>query len=586
MRPNDDFFEYNKIDKTSDRIPIRPLIRKILSLSAGIALGWGCGPAPVPPPPIKPGPPAKESPKELRVVPERVEGKKWLTPDAAKATAAGAGPLRMIGADIGSEGDRIASFIEIPERECALVMARSSPSVADVDLFAYEDDGSTFASDEAVESAATLLICPPHPARLYAVARVMSGSGFLSVGVQSVKPEQADAVAQATGARGRPGQDSGRLDSWPGLEAKIRAHRSHLGARWEEVRRVALPVGSRAPSRVSLSAEAGRCLDVLIVPSNEVAMLEAVAEDAGGRIVTRAREQGNERWFVLCAADAAEFSLSVRPRSSEGLVAVVIARSAVGAQAEIEQGTMVDLASQPMDLQRARQWFSGRVAGKGDYGPAHLSGTGAARAGSRSTMTVELPAGCSRVDVIAGAPLVDVMAELWNDKNALWASGRGGAVASLFACGAGGPARVDVEAMGRPGPFALEVRKDTNKKPAAALLSLPVAAGRLLSRMSAGGGRADTQAAEKAISVGLDDASLKRIPLLAAPNTCVEVIAALDAEASGVELRIVDAKAQEVSLSRARHVTADRLCAGSGPAVGFAELRLRAGKGNALVLVR
>lgn len=584
--PSDPF---DAIGNRIQRIPIQSYIKIALSLYVSLAQ-LGCGPAPVSPaPPPKPsGTVPKESPKTLRVSPEAIDGKKWLITDSAKAVAAGAGALSVLGANIGSEGDRVGSFIEIPEKECALILARGSPTIADVDLFAYEDDGSLFASDEAADSAATLLICPPHPERLYTMARIMSGSGFLSVGLHSVTPARADAAAKATNARGRPGQDSGRLDSWPGLEAKIRAHRQHVGSRWEEVRRIALPVGSRAPSRVSLSTDAGRCLDVLAVPSEEVAALDAVVENEEGRIVARAREQEGERWIVLCTADASELSFSVRPRTSEGLVAVVIARSAIGAQAEVAQSAVVEHASQSLDVQGARKWLSAKFAGQENYGPARLSGTGAARTGSRSTMTLDLSAGCNRIDVIAGAPLVDMLAELWTDKNALWAEARGGAVASLFACGSGGSARLDVEAMGRPGPFAVEVRKDKNAP--SSLIAAPVAAARLLARMNAGGPPADAGQAEKAISLSLESASLKKLPLLAAPNTCVEVIAALDTmdgAASGVDVRIVDLAGKELSLSRARFVTASRVCADAkAPASGIAEFRSGGAKTNALVLTR
>jgi hypothetical protein len=210
--------------------------------------------------------------------------------------------------------------------------------------------------------------------------------------------------------------------------------------------------------------------------------------------------------------------------------------------------------------------------------------TSAARAGSRSTVPIELPAGCARVDVVAGKPLADMLAELWDERGAMLGEGRGGAVASLFACGAGGPARLDVEAMGRPGPFAVEVRKDRAAPPA--LVAHPIAAGRLLARMNAGGAVADASDAAQAQVLTLDGATLKKLPLPVPANGCIEVIAAVDPGGSGVDLRLVDVASNESTVTRARHVVADRLCAGASPLVGAAELRLGTGKADALVLLR
>ena len=56
------------------------------------------------------------------------------------------------------------------------------------------------------------------------------------------------------------------------------AHGLHvsLGGRWEDVRRLAMPVSPRAASRLSAALEPGRCLDVLVIPSEEVSSLEVV----------------------------------------------------------------------------------------------------------------------------------------------------------------------------------------------------------------------------------------------------------------------------------------------------------------------
>ncbi|MGK4003150.1 hypothetical protein WMF31_11045 [Sorangium sp. So ce1036] len=522
-----------------------------------------------------------QAPEALRVLPDRIDGSTLLGRDAERAAQAGAGPLRVLGADMASDGDRLGAFVEVPAGECMLGMARVSPGIGDVDLFAFEDDGSAFSTDEAADARASILVCPPHPRRLYVMARVMSGAGAVSLGVQSVPVKAADAVARAVGARGRVGDESGRLESWPGLEAKIRAHRAAIGARWEDTRRIALPVGSRTASRIGATLEGGRCLDVLVSPSNEVASLEVVAEDETGRIVARARERGPDRSLTLCSTVSIDLSIAVRSRGTQGLVAVVVGRSQPGAEAEISHATPIERVTEGRELAEARAAHGRALAGLG-YGAPRVS-TGAARLGSRTTLPIELPAGCARIDVLAGKPLADVLAELWSDDHALLGRARGGARATLFTCGGGGPARVDVESMARPGPFAVEVRKEPKAPPA--LVAHPLAAGRLLGRMSATG-PSGAAAAEGVRVVALDAARLKILPLQIPANTCAEVIAALDAEGVGLDLRLVDTSTGESSLARARHVVSDSRCAGAAPVPASIELRLAAGKGGALVLTR
>jgi hypothetical protein len=544
-----------------------------LALLTAIAALAACGaPAPVAPPPTPP--PA------VRVVSDTVDGQRWLATDAARAFAAGAGPLRVLGADIVAEGDRLGAFVEIPADECVLAFTRASPGVNDVDLHAFDDDGSAFATDESPDRDAAILACPPHPRRLYVVARVMSGAGVVGVGVQSVPRAAADAAAKLLGVRGRPGEDSGRLDAWPGLEAKIRAHRDTLGGRWEDVRRLALPLSPRAESRVSTILEAGRCLDVLVVPSDEVASLEVTVEDAGARILARARERGRERALLLCAAHAAVINVSLRPRGTQGLAAVILGRSTPGAETELSARSPVVHVAPSFDLDAARAAATTLTAGLG-YAPPRTLATGTARLGSRSATAVDLPAGCARLDVLAGKPLEEVAAALWDDRGTLLAESHAGGSTPLFACGRGGPARVEVEALESPGPFAIELRRDKAAPPA--LVAHPVAAARLLARLNAGGSAVDAAAAAGATVLALAAGERKIVPLPAGGG-CVDVVAALDAGGSGLDLRLVDG-AGESTVTRARYVVADRVCAAAGKP-GAAELRVLAGKAEALLLVR
>lgn len=535
-----------------------------------------------------PGPASRPSPSPagattLTVSGGHPDGAALLAGDAALAITAGAGPLRVVGGDIASEGDRVGGFVEIPEGECMVAYARPSPTIGDVDLFAYEDDGSPFATDESPNQGGTVLICPPHPRRLYIVGRVMAGAGLLAIGVQSVPAAKAEAVATAVRARGRPGEDTGRLDAWPGLEAKVREHRSAVGGRWEDVRRIAMPVTPRAISRVSIAIDPDRCADVLLSPGEEISSLDAVIEDARGRVIARARERGRDRSAVICTTQRSEISIAMRPRAAQGLVAVIIGRSLRGAGAEVAQTAFADHVTQPLELAEARAALERALTGHG-YAAPKLAGTSTARTGQRASITVDVPAGCARIDVVAGKPLGTFRGELWNDQSALMAQLYGGTRGAFFACGKGGSFRADVEALEAPGPFAVEVRKEKSAPPL--LVAHPLAAARLLGRLEAAGVPIDASIAQGAQVVALDASALRKTDFAVPASGCVEVVAALDSGGQGIDLRIIDTASQESSLVRGAAVASDRLCAGAAPKVGSAELRLSSGKGDALVLTR
>jgi hypothetical protein len=520
------------------------------------------------------------SPPALKVLHERVDGRALFEPVAARAVAAGAGPLQILGADLASEGERVGAFVELAADKCMLAFARGSSGLADVDLFSYQDDGEPFVTDESPSADAAILVCPPHPRRLYVVARVMAGAGLLGVGVQVVPPAKQDVVASAVGARARGVGHSGRLDAWPGLEARLYEHRAALGSRWEDLRRATLPVDPRAAARLSVTVPQDRCLDVLMVPSDEVASVELVAEDHAGRVVARAREHGRDRTLLLCSVAAADLSLAFRPRASQGLVAVLVGRSDVGAAAELTDATFVTESRELAEARAARA----RELAAAAYGPVRDLGTGQARVGERVSLSVELPAGCARLDVVAGRPLVGAQVELWDKAGGWLAGASGAAAASVFTCGPGGVAELDVSALGAPGPFAVELRHELSAP--ALLVAHPVAAGRLLQRMSAGGARRGASEAKDATLVALDAESKKTLPLTVPAGACVEVTAALDRGGAGVDLRLVGATPEDSTSTRSRDVAASRLCADRAAIRGAIELRLVTGRADALIVTR
>ncbi len=119
---------------------------KALALVAALAALAGCrGPAET----ALPNAPAGRFGK----VNSGPEAKSWMKLPAE-------GDAEVLAVEAGVAGDRVAALLEVPEAECAILIARGTRSVDDVDLFAYGEDGAVLGSDEASDKAPALLVCP------------------------------------------------------------------------------------------------------------------------------------------------------------------------------------------------------------------------------------------------------------------------------------------------------------------------------------------------------------------------------------------------------------------------------------------
>jgi hypothetical protein len=519
---------------------------------------------------------------------ERPDASRWLGGDSARAKAAGASESEVIAVEAGAAGDRISGTLLVPDQSCALLIARATDSIEDLDLFVYGDDGSLLGADEAPDKAPTLMVCPPHPRRLFVVARVASGNGLVALGGQHVAADQAPRVAQAVGARGLLSQATRSVDAWQGLDEKVAEHRRMIGARWQDVRRVAVPIDARMPTHVSAAIEPDGCLDALVIPSDEVSHLDVAALDLDGRIIGRAAAAGRERAIVVCSPARSGISVEIRPHAGRGLAAVVLSRLVPGSEHDLDaQALRFDLA--PVgDLQSTRKKHELRLERIG-YGrvKAKLVGEGALEIGRRASVAVDLPSGCARLDVLSGAPVRGLEAWLWAADGSLLSTDRGGSQATLFACSKGGKARLDAEAMTRPGPYAIELRAEPETPKL--LDDHPLAAGRLLSRMTARGvirGAAQVGAPKL---VALSPTRIEHVDLMVPMGRCVDLTLALGPGASGAEIRLFDsANNRELALSRGTHSTSARACAldRAGTLNARAELRVMAGQTDALVASR
>lgn len=542
-------------------------------------LGWalfsaaiGCAPSAQP----------AQSAGEVQLLDDALDGRRWLERDAKTATSLGAGPLRIAATEFGTDGDRIGAFFHIPSDQCLLAYARGSFGIEDLDLYAYADDGATLAIDEASDPHPALVICPPHPMRVYVAARIAHGRGIVALGVHTVSTSAVGPIGQALGARGRPGEEIGRAEAWPGLDERIAERRKSLGGQWEELRRAAVPLDARAPTHVSAELDPGQCLDVLVLPTEELVGLDVTVLDADGRIATRAAIWGRDRTSVVCASMKTPLSVELRPRAGHGLAAVVLSRSSTFNQHELAGSVPITQIGSNLDIGRAREQRAKALRELG-YRKATAVGSGKAEVGRKTSFGVDLPEGCARIDVIGGKPITGLHVDLWDAEGKLLAAADGDSAPFVFVCGQGGRGRIDVEATSRPGPFAIELRSEPVTP--AHLRAQPIAASRLL-RHLATRARITASAAADAQPFSLDATSSKSFDVPLGPGRCVDVIAALDAGGSGLELRVLDADGSEVSLGRGHALATTRACAhGRSPGMK-AELRLDAGKANALVLVR
>jgi hypothetical protein len=362
-----------------------------LALALALALGVGSGAC-------APAKTTAKAPPRFGKVDEKPTKQPWMQGKQS------VGEAEVLTVESGVAGDRISSLLEVPETDCAVVIARATPSVDDVDLFAYGEDGAVLGSDEGSDKQPALLVCPPHPRRIFLAARIAAGHGLVALGAQRVHVRDAERVAKAYGVRYRPGELARRMSVWPGLDEQLEQHRRTLGGSWVDLRRVAVPLDARTPTRLSATVDAERCLDLLVVPSDEIVALDVTLLDAEGRIVGRARGGGRDRSLVVCSPTPSAVTFELRPHVGIGLAIAMMSRSREGTEADIDADvTRLDLyPTQGVGPERERR--AAELTRLGLPG-GRLVTTGTLPLGQRKSVSFELPAGCSRLDLVAGTPL-------------------------------------------------------------------------------------------------------------------------------------------------------------------------------------
>jgi len=486
----------------------------------------------------------------------------------------------------GISGDSLGAFVDIPEGRCGLLFGRGTRGVQDVDVFAFADDGTVLASDEAPTKDATLLVCLPHAARVFASTRLAAGFGLFGLTLQSISPEHAALLGDRFGVVPGKGPEVSELSTnWPGLDERLAEHRRRLGGRWETLRKVALPVDPRAYVNVSADVDANTCMDLYLTPSDDVAHLELEVLDASGRWIGSGEARGMDRNLMVCSSEAREIAIRSRPHAGRGLAALIVSSSS---SAEVGGGTARFDIRPEGDLRSRLSAHDARLARIG-YGRSTIVREGTLSTERRISVPLTLPSGCSRLDVLTAAPLRSLRTWLWDSRGQLMADDVGGIDATLFACGPGTSARLDLDTASRGGAFAIEVRHAPSAPPAAAQSAL--AMGRLLRLLDARQRLTSFERLPEVQVARLSDSELARVSLLIPAGRCLELSAALDRGVSGLEVRLLDvtspsdeSEPEGAEIGYGSHAATARMCAVK-PARErnlIAELRANVGQGAAL----
>jgi hypothetical protein len=221
---------------------------------------------------------------------------------------------------------------------------------------------------------------------------------------------------------------------------------------------------------------------------------------------------------------------------------------------------------------------------KSGYDAPSVGTSGTLVIGKRVSVPLDLKllgAPCGRIDVIAGAPLGLVDARVRDDAGALLASDRASSSLALFVCAKEG-VHLELEALGRPGPYGITVRPERWRDPALAGRSL--AASRMLSRSAKGPGSLMDGKELRVRPLSLSADKLERFTETVAQGKCLQVTIGVQGDGAGVELRALDESGADVDRSEGPHAASVRVCAPpAAPKTVRFEARASAGKVDAVL---
>ncbi len=528
----------------------------------------------------EPPPPVAKSPEVPRVVPGNLAPERLLAETSQAAARLGAGNVVVVVYGEVVEGDRLGAFVEMSEDQCFLAFARGALSVDDLDLGVLTDDGNPIAADEAPDPRPTVLVCPPHPRRMYVSLHAAGGSGFSAAGIALVPKDRAIEVGKGMGAKGFKNTVR-KTEAWGGVDDLVRQRRAAFGGAWEDVRRTVVLIDAAVPTRVSLPLEEGRCTDVLVVPDEEVGVVELEATDAAGRSVGRSKAQGRlgTRALLVCSSETTTGSLILRPHSGQGTAAIILSRAPISDALTRDAEAFVAGSAPPKE--RVKSTLDAELARLG-YAAAARSEWVTVGVGRRTVVNVPRGAetACTRVDMAAAAPVGVFRFELAEERTRV-ADGYALAPRSVVICGKS-PADVALESASRTGAALVTLRPETWTHETFA--QHPVAASRMLTESRRHG---DVSAPGWVHSVDIVGDKPKDFELRLAKGQCGRVAAGIEGDAVGIELRAFGEDGQEADRTEGTYTASVNACASAtAPRTVSVQLRVMGGKAHASVGAR
>jgi len=471
-----------------------------------------------------------------------LDGAPLLAEVAEQAKKLGAGALSVAFSQELTAGERGGAFVSVPKDVCLLAFARASAAVDDIDLATFSDDGNPISIDEAPDARPTVVVCPPHPERVYVAVHVAEGEGLVAVGAQYVTKEKGVLLARALGARGALGGAIRRPEAWPGLDRALEERRDALRGTWEEQRRVALSIDASAPSYVSITAEPNSCIDTLVMGDDDVSDLDIELIDRTGRIVGRSRDTSAARGLVMCTKDPFSGNVMVRPHAGRGLAAVVLQRTKMEAMNSFGRDVDVVVLGEGRPLAETRKSLEGALSTL-SYGAALRTVEVSAVAGRRASLTTQLPTidGCYRVDALADStgPAFDFTTRFENGN--VISRGVAFGQSTSFFCG-GGALVSEFDVRARASKIAVVIRKEPWADPQ--LTKAPIASGRMLRRALG----EPSHRGEKASKLGLLtlEAGKRSTWATTIPeNRCSRITIGVEGPGVGFEARLFDTSTDE-----------------------------------------
>lgn len=223
-----------------------------------------------------------------------------LVEAVAGAERAGAGKAARVAEGILFEGERMGAYVDVPEDECMLVLARGSSTVTDLDLVVWSDEGEWLAGDERRDADPSVILCPPHPTRVHPMGLVAAGRGAVSLTAQRV-PRAAEGSVRAWLSTLRPPSERGD----------------------DRARRVLVHANPDVPVLVPLDLEADGCAEVRATGSGATADPDLTLLDEAGAVRRRASNEGGDAAVLrLCVGEPFHGQIAVRARLGQSDVVV------------------------------------------------------------------------------------------------------------------------------------------------------------------------------------------------------------------------------------------------------------------------